>query len=144
MPGKRNSAPAIGACGSILAVDDESDLAIKTINDAIRRSSRDGFMPIWLMGFYLTYHTLQNYEQAATAALRAVRVAPDNHASRWQSAAAYFMLNRLGECQAELDIYFKLDPGATLVNSHHIPARNQQHLDYYIEILRQAGVSESA
>jgi len=139
-----NFAPAIGTRGAILAVDDEPDLAIETINDAIRRSPRDGFMPIWFMGLYWAYHSLQDYEAAAATALRAIRIAPENPTFRRQLAAAYFVLGRRDECQAELDVYFRLDPGATLDNSRRIPSRNQQHLDRYVEILRQAGVPEAS
>lgn len=137
-----NFAPAIGIRGSILATADEPDLAIANVNDAIRLSPRDGFMPYWLMGLFWAYHSLQNYEEAAAIALRAIRIAPQNPTFRCQLTVAYCMLDRLAESKEALENYLELAPGATVDDARNIPSRNQQHLDRFMDILKRAGVPE--
>jgi len=133
-------APAIGIRGSILACADEPDLAIKTIDDAIRLSPRDGFMPYWLMGLFWAYHSLQDYEQAAAVARRAIRAAPQNPSFRRQLAVAYQKLGLAEECQEALDQYLALAPGSTVDDARNIPSRNQQHLERFVEALHEAGL----
>jgi adenylate cyclase len=137
-----NFAPAIGIRGSILACADEPDLAIKAINDAIRLSPRDGFMPFWLTGLYWAYHSLQDYDEAAGVALRGIRIAPRNPTFRRQLVAAYSVLGRMEESREALDDYLDLEPGATTETVRYIPSRNKQHLERFIEALRQAGLPD--
>jgi TolB-like protein len=137
-----NFAPAIGIRGSILACADEPDLAVKAINDAIRLSPRDGFMPFWLTGLYWAYHSLQDYNEAAGVALRGIRIVPRNPTFRRQLAAAYSLLGRMDESREALDDYLDLEPGATTETVRYIPSRNKQHLERFIEALRQAGLPD--
>lgn len=137
-----NFAPAIGIRGAILACADEPDLGIKAVNDAIRLSPRDGFMPYWLMGLYWAYHSLQDYEEGARVASRAVRACPQNPTFWRQLAAAYFMLDRMEECREAMDEYLELEPGARTGDIRNIPSRNRQHLERFIGILRKAGLPD--
>ena len=137
-----NFAPAIGIRGAILACADEPDLAIATVNEAIRLSPRDGFLPFWLMGLFWAYHSVQDYEEAAVTAQRAVRAAPDNPTFRRQLLVAEWMLGRMNEAEAALAGYLALDPNATVDDSRFIPSRNKQHLERYVQILIDAGVPE--
>jgi adenylate cyclase len=139
-----NFAPAIGIRGAILACADEPDLAIKAIGDAIRLSPRDGFMPFWLTGLYWAYHSLQDYEDAANAALRGIRIAPRNPTFRRQLTAAYYLLGRIEDSREALADYLELEPGATTETVRYIPSRNQQHLERFIEALRMAGLPDPA
>lgn len=112
------------------------------MNDAIRLSPRDGFMPFWLTGLYWAYHSLQDYEDAANVALRGVRIAPRNPTFRRQLTAAYYMLGRTDEAREALDDYLDLEPGATAAIVRYIPSRNKQHLERFVEALRKAGLPD--
>ena len=135
-----NFAPAIGIRGAILACADEPDLAIKVINEAIRLSPRDGFMPFWLTGLYWAYYSLQEYDEAAGVAMRGIRIAPRNPTFRRQLTAAYSVLGRMEESREALQDYLDLEPGATTETVGYIPSRNKQHLERFIEALRKAGL----
>ncbi len=137
-----NFAPAIGVRGTILACAGESDAAVGTVSEAIRRSPRDGFMPFWLMGLFWAYHALQDYEAAAATAQRAAAIAPDNPTFRRQLAVAFHMLGRPDESRAALARYLELSPNATLDDARAIPSRNRDDLDRFVEALRQIGVPE--
>lgn len=137
-----NFAPAIGVRGAILACADEPDLAIKAVGDAIRLSPRDGFMPFWLTGIYWAYHSLQDYEEAASVAIRAARAYPRNPTFRRQLAAAYCLLGRMDESREAMGDYLDLEPGATTETVRYIPSRNQQHLERFINALRKAGLPD--
>lgn len=137
-----NFAPAIGIRGAILACADEPDLAITIVEEAIRLSPRDGFMPAWLMGLFWAYHTLQDYQQAAAVALRAVRVAPQNPTFRRQLTVAYWMLGRQEDAREALAEYLKLAPQGRIADVARIPSRNPLHRDRFLEALRQIGLPE--
>jgi len=139
-----NFAPAIGIHGTILSCNDEPNQGVAAIKEAMRRSPRDGFMPFWLMGLYWAYHSLQDYEEAAATAQRAIQIAPENPTFRRQMAVAMHMLNRPDESKAALAEYFKLSPNATLDDARAIPSRNRGHLERFVVTLRQIGVPESA
>ncbi len=135
-----NFAPAIGIRGSILACSDEPDLAILAVNEAIRLSPRDGFMPFWLTGLYWAYFLLQDYESAAQTAQRAVRIAPQNPTFRRQLVVAHYLLGRSDECRRALEDYLELVPDATAGDSRNIPSRNQDHLERFVDALVKAGL----
>lgn len=135
-----NFAPAIGVRGTILACADQPHEGIAAINDAVRRSPRDGFLPFWFMGLFWAHHTLGDYEQALAAAQRAVRAAPRNPTFRRQVAMAQHMLGRAAESRESLDQYLALVPEATIEVVRNIPSRNQAALDRYVDALKQAGL----
>jgi adenylate cyclase len=139
-----NFAPAIGIRGTILACADEIDAGIAAIEEAMRRSPRDGFMPFWLMGLYWAYHCLQDYEKAAATAQHSIRIAPENPTFRRQMAVAMHMLNCPDESKAALAEYLKLSPNATLDDARAIPSRNRTHVERFVDALKQMGVPESA
>ncbi len=138
-----NFAPAIGIRGVILACADEPDLAIIAVNEAIRRSPRDGFMPFWLMGVFWAYHSLQDYEKALAVARQGVRIAPENPTYRRQVAVACAMLGRTDDCREAVSEYLRISPSAVVEDARKIPARNQQTLERFLQALKLAGVPEA-
>lgn len=138
-----NFAPAIGIRGVILACADEPDLAIIAVNEAIRRSPRDGFMPFWLMGVFWAYHSLLDYEKALAVAREGVRIAPENPTYRRQVAVACAMLGRTDDCRDAVSEYLRISPSAVVEDSRKIPARNQQTLERFLQALKLAGVPEA-
>ncbi len=135
-----NFAPALGIRGAILACAGEPDLAIPAINEAMRLSPRDWFLPHWLMGLFWAYHELQDYEAGAETARRAIRAAPENPTFRRQLLVAYHMLGDMEGRDDALAAYLHLEPTATYDDSRNIPARNKEHLERYIQILKAAGM----
>jgi TolB-like protein len=135
-------APAIGIHGAILACNDQPDLAIRTVDEAVRLSPRDGFMPFWLMGLYWAHHSQRDYEQAEAVAMRAARAAPNNPTFRRQLAVAYHMLGRDEEAKEALEQYLALASDKTITTVRNIPSRNPYDLGRFVDALLEIGLTE--
>jgi adenylate cyclase len=137
-----NFVPAIGIRGGIRALNGEPDSAIESINQAARLSPSDGFMPIWMLCLFWAYYAKGQYDEAAKAALRGLRTAPDNPTLRRQLAAAYAMLDRMDEAKAALDEYLRIEPNHTIADARRIPSSVPDDLERYLDGLRKAGLPE--
>lgn len=137
-----NFVPAIGVRGAILCCADEPDVGIAAVDRALALSPRDGFVPLWLMAQFWAFHSLQDYQRGLAAARKAKSLAPDNPTFARQIVAAMHMLGDTAGTQAALDDYLRLDPKARVEDSRKIPSRSQQHLERYLQILREAGVPD--
>ncbi len=136
-----NFAPAIGIRGAILA-SDEPEAAIAGVEEAIRLSPRDGFMPFWLMGLIWANHARARYEEAAGAARRAIRIAPNNPTFRRQLASALALQGRLDDAREALAQYLRLEPDHTIADASRIPTRVPEHLERFLDGLRKAGLPD--
>jgi tetratricopeptide (TPR) repeat protein len=137
-----NFAPAIGIRGGILAGIEEPEAAIEGVEAAIRLSPRDGFMPFWLMGLVWANHVLARYEEAASAARRAIRIAPNNPTFRRQLASALALQGRLDDAREALAQYLRLEPDHTIADASKVPTRVPEHLERFLDGLRKAGLPE--
>ena len=98
-------------------------------------------MPFWCMALWWAYHALQDYDEAAALARRACRVAPGNPSLRRQLAVSLHMLGD-SEASNALTEYLKVMPGATVADARHIPSKNSQHLERFLDALRALGLPE--
>jgi adenylate cyclase len=137
-----NFVPAMGFRGGILALTGRSDPAIAAIDQAIRLSPHDGFMPIWLLSLFWVYYAEGRYDEAVKVAQRGIRVAPDNPTLRRQLAAAYAMLDRMEEARAAMGEYLRLEPNHTIADASRVPTSVPEHLERFLEGLRKAGLPE--
>ncbi|MXN66558.1 adenylate/guanylate cyclase domain-containing protein [Stappia sp. GBMRC 2046] len=135
-------AAAIGMRGSLLACADEPDLAIAAVKQAVRLSPHDGFLPFWYMALWWAYHALEDYEEAAALARRACRIAPGNPSLRRQLAVSLHMLGDEEAARNALAEYLKLMPNATVADARHIPSKNLEHLERFLDALRALGLPE--
>ena len=106
----------------------QSDPGIATINQAIRLSPHDGFMPMWLLSLFWAYYAERRYDEAAKVAQRGIRIAPDNPTLRRQLAAAYAMLDRKEEARAAMGEYLRLEPNHTIADSSASSQRRAKRL----------------
>ena len=135
-----NFAPAIGVRAGILACNDEPDLAISVVQNAIRRSPYDSFMPYWLLSTFWAYHSLQDYEGGLKQCSEGHRIAPKNPTFLRQLVVCHYMLGNQSECETAVKKYLSVEPNATASDSYKIPSRNKQQLERYVRILENAGV----
>lgn len=135
-------AAAIGVRGSVLACSDEPDLAISAVNQAVLLSPKDGFVPFWYMALWWAYHTLQDYDEAAALARRGCQIAPGNPSLRRQLAVSLHMLGERDAAAEALAAYLRLMPAATVADVRHIPSKNRQHLERFLNALRELGLPE--
>ncbi len=138
-----NFVPAMGVRGAIYACNDEPDIAIPAIIDAIRRSPRDGFLPFWYMGIFWAFHTIQDYQAALVHCRQSVRIAPNNPTFIRQLAVVYGMLGEDDKCRQSVADYLRLVPTATVSDAANIPSRNPQSLARFLQILQKIGVPEA-
>jgi adenylate cyclase len=137
-----NFVPAIGIRGGIRALNGQPDSGIELINQAARLSPSDGFMPFWMLSIFWAYYAKGQYDEAAKAAQRGLRTAPDNPTLRRQLAAAYAMLGRMDEAKAALDEYLRIEPDHTIADSRKIPSSVPEDLERFLDGLRKAGLPE--
>jgi adenylate cyclase len=137
-----NFVPAIGIRGGIRALNGQPDSGIELINQAARLSPSDGFMPFWMLCLFWAYYAKGQYDEAAKAAQRGLRTAPDNPTLRRQLAAAYAMLGRMDEAKAALDEYLRIEPDHTIADSRKIPSSVPVDLERFLDGLRKAGLPE--
>ncbi|MFT5113232.1 MAG: adenylate cyclase [Parasphingorhabdus sp.] len=135
-----NFAPAIGVYGAILACAGESEKSIAIVKDAIRRSPRDGFMPIWLMGIFWSYYSLMSYEDALQAAGEGCAIAPDNPTFRRQYLVVCHLLGDKTECDERMADYLRVSPNATTDDALRIPSRDREQLKRFITALINVGL----
>lgn len=137
-------AAAIGVRGAVLACSDEPDLAISAVKKAVRLSPQDGFLPFWYMALWWAYHAVQDYEEAAALARRGLRAAPGNPSLRRQLAVSLHMLGDADAAGNALAEYLRLMPRATVADARYIPSKNRQHLERFLDALRELGLPEEA
>lgn len=133
-------APAIGIRGTILALLGQSVEAIESLNQAVRLSPLDSFMPFWLMGLVWANQSLGRYEQAIDAARRAIRLVPDNPTFRRQLASAYARLGCLDDARRALKDYLWLEPTHTIADASKVSTMIPQHRERFLDALRTAGL----
>ena len=138
-----NFAPAIGFHGALLCLTGETGRGIERIHEAIRLSPRDSISVFWRMGEFWGYYAEARYEEAAEAAQRGIRLAPQNPTFRRQLAAAYAMQDRMDEATAALVEFQRLEPHHTLADAAKVPCSVPEHLERFVEGLRRAGLPEA-
>ncbi len=135
-----NFAPAIGVKAAILACNDEPDHAITVVQDAIRRSPYDSFMPYWLLATFWAYHSLQDYESGLKFCSEGHRISPKNPTFLRQLVVCHYMLGNQRSCDEAIRQYLSVEPTATACDSYRIPSRNKEQLERYVRILEDAGM----
>jgi adenylate cyclase len=137
-----NFAPAVALKGFVLALRGDVEEAVDHMLEAKRLSPHDPFMGFWLMGLYWAYYMLGDYAAATDAALRGIRLAPQNPTYRRQLAASLAMEGKLDEAKASIATYLELEPNHTMADAAKVPTRRPEHRERFLEGLRLAGLPE--
>ena len=137
-----NSSFAHGYVGVVNAFGGEHDLAIETVQEAIRLSPRDLLMVIWRVVEAWAHLGAERFDQAAESARLAIgwnAAFADAHAIL---ASALGHAGRLDEARIALDECVRHLPGLTL-SDHRLkrPFRRAADQERFLAGLRKAGLA---
>ena len=138
-----NSNFARGFLGAAYAFGGECEPAIQHSQEAMRLSPRDFLMVLWHIQIAWAYLSVENYEQAAENAKRAMECSPafpDTHAL-YAVASAY--LGRMTDARAAIAEFARLLPGLTLHDERlNRPFRRAEDRKRWLSGLKKAGLPE--
>jgi adenylate cyclase len=136
-----NGAQYHGLLGLTLNFAGRQDEAIKHLKQGIRLNP---FPPYWYFGHLSRCYLLKKqYEDALTAAKKALHRSPDAPSNHRRLAIIYALLNRQEEASAATKKTLEIDPNFSVERAKKIyPFKNQADLKLYIAALRKAGFPE--
>jgi len=119
------------------------DEAIGYINKAIRLNP---FPEYWYFGELSRCYILKGqYEDALTAAKKALHRSPDSASTHIKLAVIYTLLDRQKEAEVAVKKTLEIRPNISVeLFSKLAPFKNQADLKLFIDALRQAGFPERA
>ena len=136
-----NGAMYHGLLGLTLNFAGRQDEAIKHLKQGIRLNP---FPAYWYFGHLSRCYLLKRqYEDALTAAKKALHLSPDAPSNHRRLAIIYTLLNRQEEAVAATKKALELDPNFSVERAKKLyPFKNQADLKLYIGALRKAGFPE--
>ncbi|HYK79416.1 MAG TPA: hypothetical protein VEU95_07295, partial [Micropepsaceae bacterium] len=138
-----NSSSARGFLGAAYAFGGECEPAIQRSQEALRLSPRDFLMVLWHIQIAWAYLSVENYEQTAENAKRAMECSPtfpDTHAL---NAVAAANLGRMADARAGIAEFSRLLPGLTLHDERlNRPFRRAEDRKRWLSGLKKAGLPE--
>ncbi len=136
-----NSADVLTMRGMVLNFLGRPAEGLQDIETAIRHNPHH---PDWyLIAIGRSYYMLGRYEDAIPHVERLVEATPELAIGRLMLVAVYAASGRLDAARAEVSAYLKINPTLTIVQVRKIvPFQNQEDLERYLDLLRQAGLPE--
>jgi adenylate cyclase len=136
-----NGAMYHGLLGLTLNFAGRQDEAIKHLKQGIRLNP---FPAYWYFGHLSRCYLLKRqYEDALTAAKKALHLSPDAPSNHRRLAIIYTLSNRQEEASAATKKALELDPNFSVERAKKLyPFKNQADLKFYIAALRKAGFPE--
>ena len=137
-----NPSFAVGyhALGVSRMYNGEPALAGAAIENAIRFSPRDSFLPIWLATLSATHYMRCDFETALEVADRTAQIAPHNPMAHGGRTNALAQLGRLDEARAALATFLELSPNYNTRTARSSGAfREEADFQFYVDGLRKAG-----
>jgi TolB-like protein/class 3 adenylate cyclase len=116
------------------------------VNDAVRLSPRDAFLPWWINWVGFSKFALEDYVAAASCFQRSIEVNRNNSYGHLGLATTLVQLGRLVEAKATLQHGLALDPHLTLSrlrsNTANLSSASLRGRERFLEGLRIAGMCE--
>ncbi|MDQ2733468.1 MAG: tetratricopeptide repeat protein, partial [Pseudomonadota bacterium] len=129
------------AAGSVHAYVGEGDAAITHLERAMRLSPLDPGMGALIVAISLAHLVSGRYEEAATAAHRAIQMAPTFSVAYRLAAVALANLGRVDEAHQLAQRMLELVPGFTVSRYASVsPIRSPEYRNRSAELLRAAGI----
>jgi len=133
-----NGAMFHGILGLTLSFAGRQDEAIGYLNQGIRLNP---FPAYWYFGHLSRCYLLKGqYEDALTAAKKALHRSPDAPSNHRRLAIIYALLNRQEEAGAAVKKALEIDPNFFVERAKAYPFKNQADLKLYIDALRKTGL----
>jgi len=110
--------------GHVLFMSDKADEAIPVLEKAIRLNPRPPSN--YFHNLAWAYMVMGKYEEAISAAQRAVRIEPDNILARLALVSSYSLLDRETEARAEAGEVLRIDPNWSVDESEKRSALNNR------------------
>ena len=113
------------------------------VDQALRLSPRDPIVTLWYGILSIAAFIDERYDEAAEAALSAIRAQPNRHTAYLDLAAAYAGAGNLDQAAEAVATVRRMTPGATIgkaMRSH--PFTRPKDRERYIGALRAAGLPE--
>jgi adenylate cyclase len=126
----------------ILGWGGQAEQAIEWGERGIRLSPFDPWISAALHGIFLGHFLSERYEEAATAARRAIRAKPGFSISHMMSAAALARLGRLDEAKAAAQRVLALQPNFSSSGQCEAVGAVPELAKPFLEALRMAGLPE--
>jgi adenylate cyclase len=126
----------------ILGWGGQAEQAIEWGERGIRLSPFDPWISAALHGIFLGHFLRERYEEAATAARRAIRAKPGFSISHMMSAAALARLGRLDEAKAAAQRVLALQPNFSSSGQCEAVGAVPELAKPFLEALRMAGLPE--
>jgi adenylate cyclase len=137
-----SSALALGFSAVTRAWHGESTIAIEQAERALRLSPFDPLSNIRYMAIAIAHFVAGRFEEAASAASRAIQANPRFSPPYWMRAAALATLDRIDEAQAVAQQLFKVQPQFTITSITSAPFANPEILAALGHALHRVGLPE--